>query len=101
MTPWADDDVVATIGDQPVRRAELLSLAAFALEETELERLRCQVDADRNEEEVLQTFLRRLVHERLLDLEAGRTGMTVEALLASVRESVPPVRNGGCGDVLP
>ena len=93
VTPWADDDVVATIGDQPVQRAELLTVAAFALEETELERLRCQVEADRSQDEVLQTFLRQLVHERLLDLEAGRTGMTVEAILASVHESVPPIEN--------
>ena len=93
VTPWADDDVVATIGDQPVQRAELLTVAAFALEETELERLRCQVEADRSQDEVLQTFLRQLVHERLLDLEAGRTGMTVEAILASVYETVPPIEN--------
>lgn len=90
---WADDDVVATIGAESVQRAELLTVASVALEETELERLRCRVKADRNQDEVLQTFLRQLVHERLLDLEAGRTGRTVEAILASVHEAVPPIED--------
>ncbi len=93
VTPWANDDVVATIGEQSVQRAELLTVASFSLEQTELERLRCQVEADRSHAEVLQTFLRQLVHERLLDLEAGRTGMTVEAILASVYESVPQIED--------
>ena len=92
VTSWADD-VVATIGDESVQRAELLTVASFSLEETELERLRCQVEADWSHAEVLQTFLRQLVHERLLDLEAGRTGMTVEAILASVYEAVPPIED--------
>ncbi len=89
---WADD-VVATIGEESVQRADLLTVASFSLEETELERLRCQVEADRSHAEVLQTFLRQLVHERLLDLEAARTGMTVQAILGSVYESVPPIED--------
>ncbi len=93
LTVWADGDVVATIGEESVQRAELLTVASFSLEETELERLRCQVEADQSHAEVLQTFLRQLVHERLLDLEAARTGMTGQAILASVYESVPPIKD--------
>ena len=92
VTPWADD-VVATIGAESVQRGDLLDVASFALEENELERLRCQVEADRSRDEVLNTFLRQIVHERLLDLEAARTGMTVQAILASVSESVPPIED--------
>lgn len=88
---WADRHVVATVDDRPVHRDELLAAAAFALEEAELQGLRCQAEADRNHDEVLRTFLRDLVHGRLLDLEAGRTGSTADALLTSVRASAPPV----------
>ncbi len=91
LTAWADRHVVATVDDRPVHRDELLAAAAFALEETELQRLRCQAEADRNHDDVLRSFLRDLVHRRLLDLEAGRTGTTVDAMLASVRASAPPV----------
>lgn len=87
----ADRHVVATVDDRPVHRDELLAAAAFALEEAELQRLRCEAEADRNHDEVLRTFLRDLVHGRLLDLEAGRTGSTADGLLASARASAPPV----------
>ena len=89
---WAND-VVATIGEESVERGDLLNVASFALEENELERLRCQVEADRSRDEVLNSFLRQIVHERLLDREAARTGMTVQAILASVYESVPPIED--------
>ena len=90
-TLWADDGVVAIIGDQPVQRAELMTAAAVALEDTELQRLRCGYEADRQHDEVLRTFLSEIVHDRLLELESERTGTTVEAMLASARKSAPPV----------
>lgn len=91
LTAWADQHVAATIGDRPVHRADLLAAAALALEETELERLRCQAAADRRHADVLRSFLRDIVHRRLLDLEADRTGTTADTMLAAVRAAAPPV----------
>ena len=89
---WADqEEIVATVADQVVSRAELLVAAAFALEENEMTRLRCQVDAHRGRHEVLQSSLQQLVRGRLLDLETARTGHTFAAMEARIQQAMQPV----------
>ena len=91
LTTWSEENMVAIIGGQSVLRSELLKAAELDLERTDLERLRCQAQADQEQADVLQTFLRQIVQERLLELEATRTRTTVEALLASVQQSATPI----------
>ena len=90
---WAYDGVVAVIGDQEVSREELLAAADAALEEHEIEFLRCQAQANRDRHDALDTELRQLVFRRLLALEAARTGTTVAALEADIAAAAEPVGN--------
>jgi protein-disulfide isomerase len=93
MAPWlwADDHLVATIGEQEVTRGALLATAAQALDENEMARLRCQVEADRGHHEVLEASLRELVRRRLLEREAERTGTTVAAVQARIQDTAQPI----------
>ena len=88
-----EDEVVASIGDREVSRAELLVAAAFALEENEMARLQCQAEADRSRHEALQSTLQQLVRGRLLDLETARTGETAAAVEARIRQAAQPVED--------
>ena len=91
---WGDDaGTVAVIGDREVSRGELLAAAGVALEEREMEFLRCQAQATRDRHDVLESSLRQLVHRRLLDLEAARTGATAAALEADLEAAVEPIRD--------
>ncbi len=84
-------DVIATIGEQEVMRAELLATATQALEENEMARLRCQAEADRGRQEVLEASLQELVRRRLLEREAERTGTTVAAVQARIQDAAQPI----------
>ena len=89
---WADDaEVVATVGDHTVSRAELMVEAALAVEQIEMQRLSCQAEADRGEHEVLEAALQRLVRRVLLDREMARTGETEAVIEARMVDSVEPV----------
>ena len=89
---WAyEDGTVAVIGDREVSRDELLAVAETALEEREMEFLRCQAEATRGRHEVLEASLRQLVQRWLLDLEAARTGTTAAAVQADVVAAAAPV----------
>jgi protein-disulfide isomerase len=91
---WAyDEGVVAVIGDREVSRDELLTAADAALEEREMEFLRCQAQATRDRHEVLEASLRQLVQRHLLDLEAARVGATAAAVEADVEAAAVPVRD--------
>jgi len=65
-----DDEVVATIGDVPITRAELEESLAAQLEQLERER-----------HKILEQGLDPLIEERLLAAEAERRGTTADALL--------------------
>ena len=89
---WAyEEGTVAVIGDRDVSRDELLAAAAGALEEREMELLRCQAEATRGRHDVLETALRQLVQHQLLDLEAARAGTTAAAVQADVVAAAAPV----------
>ena len=91
---WADDaGAVALIGDREVSRDELLAAAASDLEAREMEAMRCQAEAVRGRHDVLEASLRQLVLERLLELEAARTGTTVAAVEADIQAAAAPVRD--------
>ena len=91
---WAyDEGVVAVIGDREVSRDELLTAADAALEEREMEFLRCQAQATLDRHEVLEASLRQLVQRHLLDLEAARVGATAAAVEADVEAAAVPVRD--------
>ena len=88
---WADGDVVAVIGGEPVSHDELLVAAALSLEQSESALRRCQIEATRSRHEALEGALRELVWKRLLDREAERTATGAAALLARVEETAQPV----------
>ena len=91
---WADDaGAVALIGDREVSRDELLAAAASDLEARDMEAMRCQAEAVRGRHDVLEASLRQLVLERLLELEAARTGTTVAAVEADIQAAAAPVRD--------
>ncbi|MEE2775819.1 MAG: DsbA family protein [Acidobacteriota bacterium] len=87
----AQDEVVATIGDQQIRREELEKEAELALEEAEMARIRCEIEADRSGHEVLETSLQQLVRRRLLDLEAANDGVAADEVEARMREAAEAV----------
>ena len=88
---WADEAVVAVVGERMVTQAELEVAAAFALEQNEAALRRCRIEAERGRHEALETALQELVREQLLELEAARTGTGAQALLAGVDETAAPV----------
>ena len=91
---WADDEsVVAVVGDREVSHGELLAAAGAALEESEMELLRCQAQATRDRHEVLESWLRDLVEGHLIDLEAARIGATAAAVEAEVEAAAAPVQD--------
>jgi protein-disulfide isomerase len=73
-------EVVARVGDQTIDRAAVLEEASKSLEDVEAERLQCQQTAARKEHGALESAVERVVHRRLLALEAERRGMTEDAL---------------------
>jgi len=90
--PWAyDEGTVAVIGDREVSRDELMATAEAALEEREMEFLRCRAQATRDRHDVLESSLRQLVQRRLLDLEAARIGATAAAVEADVEAAAQPI----------
>lgn len=64
----AQDEVVATVGDQPITRAELEKSVKAQL-----------IEVDNQRYEILEEGLNNLVSEKLLSLEAKSQGKTVEA----------------------
>ncbi len=77
----AASDPVAEVGGRPVSAAELETAAAAELEELE-----------RRRHKILENNLGGLIEKRLLELEAERLGMGLEALLAAeVTSKVAPV----------
>ena len=92
--PWAyEPGTVAVIGDREVSRDDLLAAAGAALQEREMEFLRCQAQATRDRHDVLESSLRLLVQRRLLDLEAARVGTTAAAVEADVEAAAEPIRD--------
>ena len=92
--PWAyEEGTVAVIGDREVSRDELMATAEAALEEREMEFLRCQAQATRDRHDVLESSLRQLVQRRLLDLEAARIGATTAAVEADAAAAAEPIRD--------
>ena len=88
---WADAEVVATVGDQSVSRAELMAEAAPAVEQIEMQRLSCQAEAEQGRHVALEDALHRLVRRHLLDREMARTGESEALVEARMFESVKPV----------
>jgi protein-disulfide isomerase len=84
-------EVVARVGGQPVERAALYEEAAADLEQVATQRLSCEREAERGEHTALEGAVERLVRKRLFTLEAGRRGVTEDALRAEVKGSVKEV----------
>ena len=90
---WAyDEGSAAVIGDREVSREELFAAAESALEEREMEFLRCQAQATIDRHEVLEASLRQLVRRHLLELEAARAGATAAEVEADVEAAAVPVQ---------
>ena len=89
--PAIDDPPAATIGGSALTFAELNAAAASAIDAHEAALRRCELDAERDRHEALETALRDLVHARLRDREADRLGITAAALVARIDEAAEPV----------
>ena len=82
---WAQDsEVVAVIDGEEILHEELAKEAELFLEETELAKIRCEIEADRNGHEALEAALQELVRRRLLGLEAANDGITAEEVQARI-----------------
>ncbi len=85
VTPAKVAEVVARVNGDAITTAELHAAVALALEQHERNRRRCQIDADRARDDVMQLALQDLVRARLRALETERTGETIEAFVARIR----------------
>jgi len=87
---WAEP--AATLADvEVVSLAALFEAAASVIDEHKAALMRCQIDAERNHHEALETILRDLVRADLRDLEADRLGITAETVAAQIDEGAEPV----------
>jgi protein-disulfide isomerase len=91
-------DPVAHIGGEAVPRQALLDEAASSLAQIEQRRIRCETDADRNEQQALESAAERLVRKRLFALEAAKRGVTEDALREEVRVKASEVSDADVED---
>jgi protein-disulfide isomerase len=84
-------EVVARVGGQALSREALLSEAAASLAQVEEQRLRCETEAERNEQTALEGAVERLVKKKQFTLEAERRGVTEEALREEIRAKAAEV----------
>ncbi len=90
LTAWAEP-AARIDGSEALSLADLHAAAAPAIDEHDAALRRCQLDAERNRDEALQSVLRDLVHARLRTMEAARLGISAEALAARIDEAAEPV----------
>ena len=74
-------DVLATIGDQPITRAEVETEAKTQLDQVEMQKLQCESNYKRSKHQVYENVVEQLVQDRLLDKEAEARGITKDDLL--------------------
>ena len=91
-------DPVARIGAEAVPRQDLLDEAASSLAQIEQRRIRCEMDADRNQQQALESAAERLVRKRLFALEAGKRGVSEEALREEIRAKAAEVSDADVED---
>lgn len=84
-------DVVATIQGASVLLEEIESEAVSQFEQIDLQKLQCEIKADRAHHDVLESQTQNVVRRKLLDLEAAERGLTSAALRAEVRSSAASV----------
>jgi protein-disulfide isomerase len=86
-----DGETVGSVGGTEIGREELMNEASDALEEVDLTRLQCELEADRNGHAALEQALDRIVRRRLLELEAADRGIEPAALEQEIRAAAAPV----------
>ena len=79
-------DVVATFKGEPITEEDLQKAAAADLEKLELSRLQAEAGYKRNQHQILEADLSRLLEERVLDAEAAKRGISREDLLKTELE---------------
>jgi len=82
-----DANVLATIGDTAVTRADVEAEAADGLEQAEMQKLQCESNFKRSVHQVMEQTLQTVVRDRLLDQEAEARGISREELLQAEVES--------------
>lgn len=78
---------VASVGDLSVDHSELLKAATGDLEKVDLEKLQCEVQANKRRYDVLSFTLERLVRDRLAELGAKQAGMETADFLVKEGET--------------
>jgi predicted DsbA family dithiol-disulfide isomerase len=78
----SDHKRLASIDGVPITETQVRMEGAADLDSLELQRLRAKAVFARNEHQILEQALERLVEDRLLRTEAARRGITKEELLA-------------------
>ena len=93
LSAWAGwSDPAATIdGAEALSLADLYAIASPVIDDYEAAVRRCQIYAERERQDGLETVLQDLVRGRLLVMEAARLGITEQALESRIDDSAAPV----------
>lgn len=75
--------VLATVEGKPITKAEVEASATEELEQAKMQLLQCESSFKQREHEVYDTKTKQMVQDRILDAEAGKRGLTKDALLAA------------------
>lgn len=75
--------VLATVEGKPITKAEVMASATEELEQAKMQLLQCESSFKQREHDVFETKTKQMVQDRMLDAEAGKRGMTKEAMLAA------------------
>lgn len=84
--------VLATVEGKPITKAEVEASATEELEQAKMQLLQCESTFKQREHEVFETKTKQMVQDRILEAEAGKRGVTKEALLTTeVNEKITEV----------
>ncbi len=77
----ADSDVLATIGSKDVTRSEIAEEAKEGLHQAEMQKLQCESNYKRSVHEVMESTLKKVVQDRLIEEEAEGRGISRDELI--------------------
>ncbi len=83
--------VVATVNGQPILAESVEESVVDQLDAVAMERLKCEVDADRTRHEVVEAATERAIRRQLLTLESEDRGLTENEIVAEIRTNAGTV----------
>ena len=75
--------VLATVGDTAITESQLEERAGEQLEQAKMQKLQCEINADRTRHQVMEQALQAMVRDQILEAEADARGVTKDELMES------------------